>query len=249
MDMTEAMDREVVVERAETVRLWLLGLNLSGRAADPLQRELGAIIDDDPGGYINGQRPLAGMSVADFIAELDRPGGGVVGRVKRINEAVLQELRTAIARAPRRPPTPAPPTHQLPQAVTPADAVPAAAPRRGPGRPKGSTKAALAAAAAAAAEANPAPAPPKRGPGRPRRTVAPPAEAPPAEAPPTSEHLPEPISPTPPPAATNSAPSTPQRDDPMLRQLLSLWPRLHPHARRALLTYASGLWTEADYEG
>lgn len=104
MDVTEAMDRELIIERAEEVRLWLLGLKLSNRAHAPLQRELGAIIADDPGSYINGQRPLAGLTVATFITEIHRPNGGAVGKVKRMSDSVLQELRSAIpaVRVPER---------------------------------------------------------------------------------------------------------------------------------------------------
>lgn len=104
MEAVEALDREVIVERAEAVRVWLLGLGLSGRATGAIQRELGAIIDNDPGSYINGQRPLAGQTVADFIKELHSPNGGAVGRVKSVGDGVLKELRAAIpekTKAPR----------------------------------------------------------------------------------------------------------------------------------------------------
>jgi hypothetical protein len=46
-----------------------------------------------------------------------------------------------------------------------------------------------------------------------------------------------------------AAPAACERDDPMLSQIARLWPSLHPHARRALVMYASTLWAEAAYQG
>jgi hypothetical protein len=142
MDVTDALDREVIIERAEAVRFWLLGFGLSNRATGAIQRELGAIIADDPGGYINGQRPLAGLTIADFINELHNPNGGAVGQVKSVGDAVLKELRAAIpadtsvaSPAPSAVVEPPQAEPEAPQAAAPAE------PRRR-GRPKGSTKAA-----------------------------------------------------------------------------------------------------------
>jgi hypothetical protein len=33
----------------------------------------------------------------------------------------------------------------------------------------------------------------------------------------------------------------------MLSQIIRLWPSLHPHARRAVVMYASTLWVEESY--
>ncbi|NTU85181.1 MAG: hypothetical protein HGA45_38460 [Chloroflexales bacterium] len=40
-----------------------------------------------------------------------------------------------------------------------------------------------------------------------------------------------------------------RRADPALDQLVQIWPSLHPHARRAIVIYASTLLAEADYSG
>ena len=96
MDVNEALDREVIVERAEALRIWLEGLSLSPRAKSALDRELSGIIANDPGGYINGARPLAGMSNEAFIAELQRPNGGAVGKVRGVDDGIIGELRAAL---------------------------------------------------------------------------------------------------------------------------------------------------------
>ncbi|MBX0329601.1 hypothetical protein K2Z83_18180 [Oscillochloris sp. ZM17-4] len=271
MDVAEAMDREVVIERAEAVRFWLLGMPLSHRATSAIQRELGAIIANDPGGYINGQRPLAGLTVSEFVDELNRPNGGAVGRVKRVSESILNELRAAISAAAatyRRQAAPAAPVVEESPAQRDA---PAAQPARRRGRPKGSTKAAMAARSnAVAAEVPPAPAAaqpspqqadepriaeqpepaaPKRGRGRPRRVVAPtPADAPAhgGASAPIAPASPAPPLPT---AEGHAAPAERAYDDPLLGQISRLWPSLHPHARRALVMYASTLWAEGGFEG
>jgi len=203
MDVTEALDREVIIERAEAVRLWLLGMPLSSRATGAIQRELGAIIDNDPGSYINGQRPLAGLTVAAFIAELHRSDGGAVGRVKSVGYAALNELRAKIpegAGVQRAQALPEP-EYTVPELDAPQDAAPAPAaeaappdaaqpqPARRRGRPKGSTKAARNGAQVAAAPAVPQPtaiAEPKRGRGRPRLDSGVPASAHPLAAPATN---------------------------------------------------------------
>jgi hypothetical protein len=244
MDVIEALDREVIVERAEEVRFWLLGLHLSSQATSAIQRELGAIIDNDPGTYINGQRPLAGLTVAEFIAELHRPNGGAVGRVKKVGYAALNELRARIPEgtgldyaqpepepeytapeldAPEVPaleaatPSRVAPATEAPQAEGTSEVQPA---RRGPGRPKGSTKtkqndiAAFQATDTAIAVQPSAP------------------ELPPA------------------PAEVRITPVAHDGDDPMLKQIARLWPALHPHARRAVVMYVSALWAEtATHEG
>lgn len=226
MEAIEALDREVIIERAEAVRGWLGTLELSGRASGALERELGGIIADDPGDYIDGQRPLAGLTIDDFISELHSPGAGAVGRVQRVGSGVITELRAAIAAvtvdappaapaAPRqrrrRAPVPATlidvdlPLAEAPEEVV-APAPPPEAPRRR-GRPKGS-------------------------PNKPR--VAPSQEqAPPVMAAALPISKPAPRS-EPAPAATDAA----------LAQLLRLWPTLHPHARRAMVLYASTLIAE-----
>jgi hypothetical protein len=254
MDVIESMDREVIVERAEAVRLWLLGMPLSSRATGAIQRELGAIIADDPGGYIDGQRPLAGLTVAAFVSELHRPNGGAVGRVKRVSEAVLNELRAAIRATtggyrPQAAPAaaqaapaaaqalagpPAEPAHVAPiSAGQPAPEAPK--PRRG--RPR-------------KLAAPPAPDAPKPRRGRPRKLAAPPTAAALAAASSTAATITAQAArePAPPPAVNYVAPEAGDRNDPVLSQILRLWPSLHPHARRAVVIYASTLWVETVHE-
>ncbi|NTV64837.1 MAG: hypothetical protein HGA65_15105, partial [Oscillochloris sp.] len=150
MDLIEALDRDVIIERAEAVRLWLLGFGLSSRATGAIQRELGAIIADGPGTSINGQRPLTGLTVADFISELHRLNGGAVGRVKSVGDAVLKELRATIP-ADTKAASAAPASEEAAEAElmieapwaeleAPQEEAPPAPRRRG--RPKGTTKAA-----------------------------------------------------------------------------------------------------------
>lgn len=271
MNVTETLDHETLVERAEAVRFWLLGFSLSNRATGAIQRELGAIIADDPGA--NG-RQLAGMTVADFVSELHSPNGGAVGRVKSVGEAVLNELRTAIP-ADSQAAAPAKPADEVPWAEYELPLEESAPRRRG--RPKGSGKAAeklpqeasapaqelteVSAVAAAAAEpqaAEPQAAEPKRR-GRPRRTVASePIAAEPvaaeAAAPKRRPGRPRrdvaPINGTQ-PATTKAAQAVvaenkaaPSAADLVFDQLIQLWPSLHPHARRAVVLYASDLLVE-----
>lgn len=282
MDVTETMDREVIIERAEAVRFWLLSLPLSSRITSAIQRELGAIIADDPGEYTYGQRPLTGLNVAEFIVELHRPNGGAVGRVKRVSESVLNDIRAAIRATGRRygqvPPTP---TDAVPEVVdVPAPAavpdvvdVPAPAavpevvddpapatvpdvvdgpapadvvetsqtedvppPRRRPGRPKGSTKKARNGTAPQVEQAATETPKPRRG--RPRRQIAPPAIVTAT----ATKTVPETQSPLP------VAPTACEYNDPTLNQIIRLWPSLHPHARRAVVIYASMLWAETANE-
>ncbi|NTU79185.1 MAG: hypothetical protein HGA45_07250 [Chloroflexales bacterium] len=192
MNVTQTLDHEALVERAEAVRFWLLGFSLSNRASGAIQRELGAIIADDPG--TNG-RPLAGLTVADFVSELHSPNGGAVGRVKSVGEAALKELRAAIPAdtriaAPVEAAAPAELADEAPWADYELPVEEPAPHRRG--RPKGSGKAAQKSPQAAPAPAQelieapamavpeaaepeaaePEAVAPKRR-GRPRRTVAP----------------------------------------------------------------------------
>lgn len=251
MKMTQTLDHEALVERAEAVRFWLLGFSLSSRASGAIQRELGAIIAED-----SAARPLAGLTVADFVSELHSPSGGAVGRVKSVGDAVLKELRAAIpadtysaapveaaasaetadeapwaeyelpveepAPAQERTEAPAAPEVAEPQ----ADAPEAVAPKRR-GRPR----------RAVAPEPPPGEdAAPKRRPGRPRREVASPNGAQPA----TTRAAQAEVAATLVAAEHKAAPS-----DPTLDQLRRLWPSLHPHARRAVVLYASDMLIEA----
>lgn len=262
MDVTATLDREVIIERAEAVRFWLLGFTLSNRATGAIQRELGAIIADDPGANRNGQRPLAGLTVADFVAELHSLNGGAIGRVKSVGDAVLRELRAAIpadiklAPVTPEPKTP-PPAVSVPQAMI-APAAPEAppAPKRR-GRPKGSTRAARLAAEApqrAPAAAPPGAAEPKRRPGRPPRAKAPAPNLLALRTPAAGSNpgAASPLRAAPPPVATPAptvaAPPVSEAD-PALHQLVGLWPSLHPHARRAILLYTSTLLAETSHEG
>ena len=172
MDSNETLDRELIVERAEALRGWLAGFGLSGRAASAFERELEGIIANDPGAYINGQRPLAGLTVDDFVGELHRRNAGAVGRVKSVGDSILKELRAAIppdtaVAAPARPPAEAP-------AGEAAAADPAPAKRRA-GRPRGASSRArngatdVPAPAEAPAEAPTAEAPAAEAPAAPRR--------------------------------------------------------------------------------
>ena len=290
MDVNDALDRELIVERAEALRSWLAGLSLSIRILGPIERELAGILANDPGGYINGQRPLAGVTIEHFIAELHSRNAGVIGEVKRVGNTVIAELRAAIPAdtevsqaevvavpVPEVVAVPVPEVVVAPVALQPDDAVaqieaPEAPRRRG--RPKGSTKAARQAAAlaqtvsapsaeppvstAVSVEAPPsavvAPEPARRR-GRPPRIKSPeeaaaaptqparrgrPARTTPVRA---SGSTPNRATPTVPPQPAAPTPSA-RPSDAALEQLIRLWPSLHPHARRAVVLYASDLLIE-----
>ncbi|MEI6777033.1 MAG: hypothetical protein WCK70_09030 [Chloroflexales bacterium] len=273
MDVTETMDREVIVERAEAVRFWLLGLPLSSRVTSAIQRELGAIISDDPGEYTYGQRPLAGLNVADFIDELHRPNGGAVGRVKRVSDSVLNEIRAAIRATSKRyvqvPSTPAGAVPEVVEAPAPVGAMPEAV--ETPAPVSAVPEALEIPASADVIETSPAEdvPPPRRRPGRPkgstkkaRNGIAPPQVeqsateqpkprrgrprrqiAPPAVVTAAATNI-LPETLSPPPIA----PTAYECNDPTLNQIIRLWPSLHPHARRAVVIYTSMLWAETAHE-
>jgi hypothetical protein len=276
MSLTKAFDRETMIEHAEAVRFWLLGFELSRRTSGAIQRELGAIIAGETGTNRRGRHPLAGLTIADFIAELHSPYGGAVGRVKGISETALKELKTAI---PAHTKSPAPAiTYDsaivaLPQAtVAPPQAAISlpqpvdATPPRPRGRPKGSSKAQPKSTSAPAGVTG-SPRTPEAVPTstteiadtartqrrreRSRRTAAP-KVAQDAIGTPTRNGTTQAATgttPTPAPKAQESQPAmqtTPA--DTALEQLKRLWPSLHPHARRALVLYTSTLVAEAAYE-
>lgn len=283
------MDREVIVERAEALRGWLAGHGLSTRAAGALERELQGILTNDPGSYINGQRPLAGVTVDEFVSALHSRNAGVVGKVKNVGDAVIAELRAAIpadaavaapaaAEAPDfvLPELPALEEDEAPVAtdVAPAsfsEAAPApeaeAAPRKR-GRPKGSKNrprvvdataapqqaepAAVAAPDATLGASDPAaPEAPKPRRGRPRR-VDTPAPASNGVSSPNGTKAAARRAAAPVAAPAASAPAQPPsiaRADQALDQLVRIWPSLHPHARRAIVLYASTLLAEAGFSG
>lgn len=176
MDVSEDLDREVIIERAEALRAWLAGFGFSGRTATALERELQGIIANDPGGYIHGQRPLAGYTVAEFVAALHSRNGGAVGQVKSVGDAVLKELRAAIppdaASVPEPEPEPVAPVPAAEVVAAPdAEPVVEAPAQKRRGRPKGSTSARKNGAASAGKNGT-APAPETQAP------AAPEAEAP-----------------------------------------------------------------------
>lgn len=237
MDADEGLDQALIIERADALRGWLDSLQLSGRTATALQRELSGIIANDPGGYINGQRPLAGVTIDGFIAELDRPGAGVVGAVRSVGDAAIKELRAAMEQL-------APPTAAQTETSAPA-------------KTRGRRKKQVAEPVTADAPAEPVAADaPKRRRGRPPRQR--PADEPAAPKPrPARASPPQPDS----VVADNPAPAAQElwsarvavypedpRSDPALQQLIRIWPSLHPHARRAVLLYTSTLLVEAPYE-
>jgi hypothetical protein len=289
MDAPEPIDREIIVERAEAALEWLRGLALSSRAFGALQRELSGIIANDPGGYINGHRPLAGLTIAEIAAEVQRPNGGALGRVKSIGDGVLAELRGSLSADDA---ADTPPEEAAASESPPATEAPAQAEDRRPRRPR---RAATPAAPAASAEAGDAPqsqgeldSPPvaaeaaEVGAAEPEGPA--PADAAAQEAPPVTVEAAEPESPArrprgrpkgstnttrrqpaaaraapapapEAPAPTPSAPAQPaprleaSADDQLLSQLATLWPSLHPQARRAIVFYASGLLLEGSYKG
>lgn len=239
MDAGESLDREVVVERAEALRSWLAGLSLPGRTMGALNRELAGIIENDPGGYIDGRRPLAGLTVAEFVAELGRPGAGVVGSVRSVGETAIRDLRAAVS--PGGPDAPPPGwqeyTGGADEAAPPESHNGAAKPRRPRARKPAPDAApetgSLAATEQVAAELSngvspEAPAVPKRRGRPPRQALAPLAALAPVPAQPVAV-----------------APAAPT--DPTLEQLARLWPSLHPQARRAVVLYTSTLLAEAPY--
>lgn len=235
MDSNEALDRELIVERAEALRAWLRDLSLSELTAEALERELLGILANDPGGYINGQRPLAGLTIADFVADLRRPGGGAVARVRNLGAEALAELRAALdddAPPPRMAPpllasdsAPIPPPAErtrynpssngrLVESAGSSDALPPDAGERA------EHEALSAGAGAPADEDVPAALEPQLGePEQPQASAA-----------------------LPPPAVPTGLAAV---DDAALRQLLQLWPALHPQARRAVVLYTSTLLVES----
>ncbi|MEI6181066.1 MAG: hypothetical protein WCP31_09950 [Chloroflexales bacterium] len=277
MDVNDALDRELIVERAEALRSWLAGLSLSTRILGPIERELAGILANDPGGYINGQRPLAGVTIEQFIAELHSRNAGVIGEVKRVGNTVIAELRVAIPAdtevgqaevvavpAPEVVAVPAPVALQPDEAV--AQTEEPAAPRRR-GRPKGSTKAARQAAALAQTVSAPSVEPPvstavtaaeppsaEVAPEPARRRGRPPRVKSPDEANATQPARRGRLARTTPARANGATPTVPPQpaapapsarpSDSALEQLIRLWPSLHPHARRAVVLYASDLLIE-----
>jgi hypothetical protein len=89
---------------------------------------------------------------------------------------------------------------------------------------------------------------PKARRGRPRRDAAPPIvvaslfDSPTANSSAIITHVAHELPPA--PAEVRIAPVAHDGDDPMLKQIARLWPALHPHARRAVVMYASALWAE-----
>jgi hypothetical protein len=215
------------------------------------------IIDDGLARTLKGRRPLAGLTVAEFIAELHSPQSGAIGRVRGVNEASLKELRAAIpakARSPRAPLTFAPaggrpaadtrhPRRAAPAAVTivAASHRPPAEQARAP-EPEPARVEATAVAAPAHAPQPEAPqpeAPLAEPPAAPRRRGRPPG----------SKRAAQRGVAEPPAARVAEAEPKASGDEAALDELMRRWPALHPQARRAIVLYASTLLVEAAYEG
>ncbi|RRR65868.1 MAG: hypothetical protein EI684_21895 [Candidatus Viridilinea halotolerans] len=197
MTSSTTLERSMVVERAEAMRQWLCDLGLSKRALSALERELAHMIMHDADNYGNENSPLLGLTAEQFIEELHSPEGGAVGRVARVGQTTLAELRALL------PANDTPSAEESPAGSDTEEGAEPAVRRRG--RPKGS-KNRLRPVEASADNA--------------------------------SQELPAPAEPEVAiPAPTTSA-------DPALRHLHKLWPDLHPHARRAVLLYASMLLAE-----
>lgn len=219
MEVNQALERGVVIERAEVVRNWLSGLGLSSRALGALDRELLHVMTHDTSDGTNGHTPLAGLTIEQFVAELHSPNAGAVGRVARVGQGIIAELRALIPAdglsAAAQPPEEVTP-HDAPAHDTSAEAVAdstSAEPvQRRRGRPKGSKN-------------------------KPRVFTSPGATL--APAPRSSPRL------TPPSDLHELALLAAEAQaDTALGQLLKLWPKLHPHARRAMVLYASTLLAE-----
>jgi hypothetical protein len=235
MDVNEALDQALIAERAEALREWLAGLPLSEYAAEALERELAGILANDPGGYINGQRPLAGVTIDDFIADLERSNGGAVARVRNLGAEALAELRAVVLGTPE-PPAPA--------------AALAAAPLRSvqppPPHPVVSIPLPTADDGGLAGEVSSTPDKPGfDDPAFDDSTVDGSVSLDTALAPaiPAARSAEVPDAPLLAGAATQSA--TPPAEDAALQQLLRLWPSLHPQARRAIVLYTSNLLLES----
>jgi hypothetical protein len=234
VSITEDLDRELIVERAEAVRFWLLGLGLSSRATSAIQQELGGIIDNDPGGYINGARPLAGLTVDDFIAELHKPNAGLVSKVRGVGTGILADLRAKV-----------PPTangHPDLSALAEYD------PDEGLGELvslPSSVEEVPVVEAVSEVELPFEMIPPKRR-GRPKRTDAPLNEHPRLKQKDLKEAVaPAKFEPAPELVATPVAPSTgTERYEPDFEHFLKLWASLHPQGRRAVVGYMSELIIE-----
>lgn len=235
VSIIEDLDRELIVERAEAVRFWLLGLGLSSRATSAIQQELGGIIDNDPGGYINGARPLAGLTVEDFIAELHKPNAGLVGKVRGVGTGILAELRSKIP--------PIANSHPDLSALAeydPDESLGAFVP------PPLSVEEVPVVEAVSEVEPPLEMIPPKRR-GRPKRTDVP-LNSPPLrkrkalkEVVVSAEDEPVPIL-VATPVETNTGT---ERYEPDFEHFLKLWASLHPQGRRAVVGYMSELLIEA----
>lgn len=226
MAVIEGLELELAIERAEELRFWLLSLPLSSKATSAIQRELRAIIDDE-GGPGGKARSLAGLTIAEFVAELHSPNGGAVGRVKQMNDLALRELRMVI-----RPARVGSPSRGAEQPVAPVAPVaePAVEPTVEPvveqlAEPEPSPEP----LAPVAEEQSAALVPPAaRVRGRPRRRSR-------GEQAPSGQGS----------GTTASVEPAPGADsDLTLEQLYGVWPSLHPHARRAVVLYASTLLAE-----
>lgn len=215
----------------------------SPRPTSALHRELSGIITNDPGGYINGARPLAGVTVEEFIAELHKPSAGVVGQVRSVGDACIAELREKIPLSDGRE-IPDLADLQDDEAKENSVAMSAEEVAEEPMSEAEETNPAL----VVVDEAHASEEAPKRRRGRPKKTET--AEAP-AEKPsaPRRQRKPR-AKPAPVEAPVAQAATAPEPKsngapvDKNLEALRKLWPLLHPQAKRAVVLYASELMIE-----
>ncbi len=201
-----------------------MGIDVPSTVTGAIQRELSAIIDNDPGGYINGARPLAGVTVEDFIEELHTPNAGAVGRVRGVSRFVVSELQAKI------PPRKNSPT--LPNLDDLLD--------YNPDEDDLLEKVAVAEPVSTVESELQASEQPKQRRDRPRKSDAPPA---------TKKRKPRAaVKLVVPPAPEIAVVAGPTFDgvpaDRNLESIVRLWPSLHPQAKRAVILYASELIVE-----
>lgn len=216
-----AVEQEAAREAARSLGAWLESRSLSKRALGPLQAELRRITNPEADTRPDEVHPLLGMTPPRFVNELYQEHGGAIGLVRRVGDALIDELRAAI----------------------PQDGVdlPEVASTRGGRRRRGE-------AAAEVAPAAPRRRPRREVAAETAQEQLP---LPPALAPDATESLPRldlppllsTISAHTDVAVPAQAP-VPVNDDMAWLQLGRLWPTLHPQARRAVILFAAALSVE-----
>ncbi len=83
------------VRRAHALAEWIDDLNLPPDVRNPLLRDLDAVVS--PRAVAGNSGHLRGLDAAGFRAQLARPGGGVVARVRGMGAGRIAALRELLA--------------------------------------------------------------------------------------------------------------------------------------------------------